>query len=576
MAGNVELVISSKDKQAIASFNKLISKASALGTEFNKSSSNASKKYKKEWKDAHENAFGKGAKAVVGDFSKMFLAGGAFFMAMNGAKRLIGSVTQAMRENKQAVDENLQGLLKYSQLNTLSRKDRETLFSVAGRVPINEASSIGFTAKSAGFTDLQLRNLFKQVNFAQGLGEQPSPIGSSIVGLKQSVFGDKSLERISDFLGVAAEQSPLGAAEFAPQFTKVGGVAGLSDREKAAGAAILSAITKAQAQVSPTGDIDANLAATATKNFLIRRKTSAAGLLDSLGLGGASAPEQLQGLAQAFRSGKVGTKELTTAFSQRTAPALQTLFSSQEALSGIAPDQKRILGALTSTGPSLFQRKYETLLENDPQAAAVLARKEEENRIEIDKTRRGFEQAGIDLALTRFNRRAKDQGFGSVTIGVLTRPQLIGDLADDLLENVPDELFNRSRFDLARTGLSLISRKENQRRLRELSEFSEKAGRFATNRPAADPSFEGLLRAQFDTEPISRTQEDGTISTIQPPSIEEQARERFSLVDEKLIKAIVEQTNEIKDGNELTKLLLAAIRQQNQRAKTGSKPGGAR
>lgn len=355
-----------------------------------------------------------------------------------GAKDAIGELIETWEKNQAAVEANIGALTRFSAISTLSAADREMIFENIGHLDVGQAAHIAFSARSALFEEDEIKEVLKEASQAKQLGEDPEKFSRSLIALRQGVFGDRSVSQVSNFLATMAEKSPLSADTYAEQFTKVGGIAGATDEEKAAGGALMSALIK-----SMGADVSPEVASTAAKGFLVKRKTVGSEFLAGLGMEGWSVPDQIAGLAEIVQSPdwerpqqittEAGTtittleKQFLEAFGERTAPALASLLRSPEALKRIAPDTAAGVEALNTAGPSMLARKVDTLSAQDPVWAQEQETQEIRARRAAGPTRRGFEQSAEALARERLGEELENEWLplygeaGSVRTGALAR-----------------------------------------------------------------------------------------------------------------------------------------------------------
>jgi len=358
---------------------------------------------------------------------------------VRGAKAAVQELIDTWNENQTAVEENIAALSRFSAISTLSAADRELVLRNVGHMEVGQAARIAFAARSALMDDAQIIEVLREASQAKQLGEDPEMFGRSIIALQQGVFGDRTISQIANFLTTMAEKSPLSADTYAEQFTRIGGVAGATMEEKAAGGALMSAIVKSMGV-----DASPQLASTAAKGFLVKRKTVGAEFLENLGLADKSVPEQIQALAELAATeewtrerivkGAGGKIEKTTlekqfmeVFGERTAPSLIGLLRSPEALERIAPDTAAGVAALQDTGLSMFAEKVEQKTVQDPEwrmqqeAEAIRAQRA------AAKVKRGYTNSPYERAQEQMAKELEEEQLpivgeaGSVKLGVWAR-----------------------------------------------------------------------------------------------------------------------------------------------------------
>ncbi len=329
---------------------------------------------------------------------------------VRGAKAAVTELMEAWQKNQEAVDQNIASLTRFSAISTLTGADREMVLANVGHMEVAQAAQIAFSARSALFDDEAIKDVLKEASQAKQMGEDPELFARSLIALRQGVFGDRSVSQVSNFLATMAEKSPLTADQYAEQFTKVGGIAGATMEEKAAGGALMSALVK-----SMGADVSPEVASTAAKGFLVKRKTVGAEFLAGLGLEGKDVPTQIAALSRLAQSDAwtreqqittaSGTIEKTTmekqflaAFGERTAPALASLLRSPEALKRIAPDTAAGVEALAWQGKSMMARKVEQKTMQDPEWAMQQESAATGARRRASAVRRGFREAPVELA----------------------------------------------------------------------------------------------------------------------------------------------------------------------------------
>lgn len=183
---------------------------------------------------------------------------------------------------------------------------------------------------------------------------------------------------------------------------RVSGIAGATEIDKVQGLALTSAIGEAMGSAKSP-----ELAATAARQFMVKRLSDKAqSYFKGAGLDGAGIVEQIERMSQDVKSGALTEKKITNMFGEEAGPSLLSLLRSETAMAGLRPEAAGGLLAMTiPRETSEMARRAAELGLNDPAWAKLREAEYVEAQRDVDATRRGYEQAPIELTKQKAMRR---------------------------------------------------------------------------------------------------------------------------------------------------------------------------
>lgn len=314
--------------------------------------------------------------------------------AMSGIKTFINDITQALEKNKDAAQESIDAITRYSALMSMGPEDREFLMQHAGRLNLSEAASIAFTGASRGASREGIVDILKEANIASMMGEGPETI-SNIVTAHRASFGDRSLAQVSSMITNLAKESPFTTEQLANIAPRITGIAGATEEDKVIGVALASAIGEGMG-----ADARPELAATAARQFLVKRTgDNVQEYFEQAGVSGGTAIDQIEQMARDVESGSLSEKRMKEMFGEEAAPAILSMLRSESAMSGLRSEAATGVLSLTMPGEtSEMARMAAVMAEKDPEWAMTREAQLKESQREIAAARRGYKQSPYELA----------------------------------------------------------------------------------------------------------------------------------------------------------------------------------
>jgi len=337
----------------------------------------------------------------IDKFKNAIMGFAATFSVLATVKSLVGSIADGLEKSVSAAKDSVDELTKFQALGSLTPADRELILQHAGRLKVEDASKIAFTARSAGAKDKDLVEILKEANVADKLGEGPETI-QSVASTWLAHFKDRSLQQVSSMITALAKDSPLDIQQMASIAPRVSGIAGATEIDKVQGLALTSAIAEAMGSAKSP-----ELAATAAKQFMVKRLSDkASAYFRGAGLEGAGIVAQIERMSQDVKSGALTEKKITNMFGEKAGPSLLSLLRSETAMAGLRPEAAGGLLAMTiPRETSEMARRAAELGLNDPAWAKLREAEFVEAQRDVEATRRGYEQAPIELTKQKAMRR---------------------------------------------------------------------------------------------------------------------------------------------------------------------------
>lgn len=413
MAGRVTINLTGDEARLLRKLDRVIAKEAQLRRAVD-DTGQASEQSSRRAEDGLRRQ-GAAARTVGQEVESMALRYASVGAAIGAAKRLVDEFTEAWGRNRDAALDAAGALARFESLGQGGQEDRQFLLGGAqpGLLSAGQASRIGFSARSEGFGNERIRELFQQLNAAQIGGEDAERLAPALIALGPA-FGGRSIGQIGNFLSTSAESSPLDTSQFAEQFVKVSGVAGAGVEDKAGAAGLLTAFVRGAG-----GERNADTATRALRSFLSSRDSSkkVRALLSQAGAEGLRPDEQVLALSEALESGQISREQIAQSFESFTAANLLNVLQSPGILEQIPGDTSGALKALNQQGPSLIEQRAASRLATDPQQRAIVEQRLIATQREREDVARGFEQAETDAFLARQEQKIARAGGGSTLLG---------------------------------------------------------------------------------------------------------------------------------------------------------------